>query len=161
MKTIVKMMLLLACVSVIAGCGGEAKKEAAKPVEVKKEAAPAVTEAPKEEEAAASSGHTDGKNLGKQTVGAYTLEVVAYGGIVAGDEEADVDVDIDGGTPKAVRAWAGLEDGVGSVKAMAEEEEPGHYHVHVPVPATLAEGAKLWVELEGEDGTTQLASFAI
>jgi len=125
MKMLLNAILATACVAALAGCGsGETKTDAPAPkpvVEEKAEAAPVPEAVPAAEEAMPedNGGHSDPVNLGTQTVGVYTIEVVAYGGIVAGDEEADVDVDIDGGTPAAVRAWVGAEDAVGAVKALA------------------------------------------
>jgi hypothetical protein len=165
MKALMKVLMILLGVVVIAGCGGKDTAKTDKPNE-HKEAQHAETadhddsDHDHAEEDMDDSGHSDPNSLGTQTIGAYTVEVVAYGGIEAG-HEGDIDVDVDGGTPKTVRAWVGQEDGVGSVKALAEEEEPGHYHVHVDVGNEIPEGAKFWLELEEESGEVLAVSFDI
>lgn len=160
MKALMKVMMILLGVLVIAGCGGKDTPKTDKSIEHKEAPHAETADQDHADEDLDGSGHSDPDSLGTQTIGAYTIEVVAYGGIKAG-HEGDIDLDVDGGTPKAVRAWVGQEDAVGSVKALAEEEEPGHYHVHVDVGNEIPEGAKFWLELEEESGEVLTVSFDI
>src|SRR5207237_10283566 len=75
-----------------------------------------------------------------------------------GDER--VEIWISGGAAKvsAVRLWVGVQDAEGSVKAKADLEKD-HWHTHVEVPRPLADGSKLWVEVETETGEKHAAGF--
>jgi hypothetical protein len=99
-------------------------------------------------------------DLGSATIGAHTVQVAHYGEITPG-EESDVDITVTGAAaPAAVRAWIGVEGGAGSIKARAESEGD-HFHAHVEAPTPMPADAKLWVEIEGADGTTTAGSFAL
>jgi len=93
--------------------------------------------------------------LGEQTVDGMTVKASRDDVEFAAGGEAPIDVWVDGGDGKtvgvtAVRFWIGTEDGRGSVKAKAAIEGD-HWHTHAEIPATLPEGAKLWVEIERGD----------
>ena len=108
------------------------------------------------------SGHSHGATteMGEQKAGPYTVKVSRDGDIKAGGD-VPVDIWVDGGAKgKAVRFWFGAEDGKGSIKAKCEVED-NHWHTHGEVPDPMPEGAKLWIEIEGEDGTKTVVGFAI
>ena len=66
--------------------------------------------------------------------------------------ELVIDITIDGEqTVEAVRAWVGVEDAKGSVKAKLEVEG-GTWHGHLEVPMDLPEDSALWVEIQDEAG---------
>ena len=93
--------------------------------------------------------------LGEQTVDGMTVKASRDDVEFAAGGEAPIDVWVDGGDGKgvgvtAVRFWIGTEDGRGSVKAKAAIEGD-HWHTHAEIPATLPEGAKLWIEIERGD----------
>jgi len=93
--------------------------------------------------------------LGEQTVDGMTVKASRDDVEFTAGGEAPIDVWVDGGDGKgvgvtAVRFWIGTEDGRGSVKAKAAIEGD-HWHTHAEIPATLPEGAKLWVEIERGD----------
>mgnify|MGYP001601897758 FL=1 len=93
--------------------------------------------------------------LGEQTVDGMTVKASRDDVEFTAGGEAPIDVWVDGGDGKgvgvtAVRFWIGTEDGRGSVKAKAAIEGD-HWHTHAEIPATLPEGAKLWIEIERGD----------
>jgi ABC-type Zn2+ transport system substrate-binding protein/surface adhesin len=105
-------------------------------------------------------GHGETVQLGEQKAGPYTVKVSRDGEIKAGGD-VPVDIWVDGGAKgKSVRFWFGAEDAKGSIKAKCEVED-GHWHTHGEVPDPMPEGSKLWIEIEGEDGTKTLVGFAI
>ena len=105
-------------------------------------------------------GHGETTQMGEQKAGPYTVKVSRDGDIKPGGD-VPVDIWVDGGSKgKAVRFWFGTEDGKGSLKAKCEVED-GHWHTHGEVPNPMPEGSKLWVEIEGEDGTKTVVGFAI
>lgn len=105
---------------------------------------------------AAEGEHKHGPNekhkLGRKTIGDYTVSVILIGEVEAGGH-VDFDIKlIDAKTdPKALRVWIGTEDAAGSEKADGKKGKTT-YTGEVKVPATLPEGAKLWVELETDAG---------
>ncbi|MEY3141832.1 MAG: hypothetical protein RLY21_325 [Planctomycetota bacterium] len=105
-------------------------------------------------------GHGETTQMGEQKAGPYTVKVSRDGDIKAGGD-VPVDIWVDGGAKgKTVRFWFGAEDAKGSIKAKCEVED-GHWHTHGEVPDPMPEGSKLWVEIEGEDGTKTVVGFAI
>ncbi len=106
-------------------------------------------------------------DLGTATIGGFSAKVTRdQGDIVAGkDAPIDVTVTPAAGTQTkvaAVRFWIGIEDGSGSVKAKSEIEnpaEPNRWHTHAEIPDPLPPGSKLWVEVEDDSGTRNVASF--
>jgi hypothetical protein len=105
-------------------------------------------------------GHGETVQMGEQKAGPFTVKVSRDGDIKAGGD-VPVDIWVDGGAKgKAVRFWFGTEDGKGSIKAKCEVEVD-QWHTHGEVPDPLPEGSKLWIEIEGEDGTKTVVGFAI
>ena len=105
-------------------------------------------------------GHGETTQMGEQKAGPYTVKASRDGDVKAGGD-VPVDIWVDGGAKgKAVRFWFGTEDAKGSIKAKCEVED-GHWHTHGEVPDPMTEGSKLWVEIEGEDGTKTVVGFAI
>lgn len=105
-------------------------------------------------------GHHHGETveLGEQSVAGMTVMASRDGEVEAGGD-VPIDVKIDGGLGGAssVRFWIGTEDGKGSVKAKAGDEE-GHWHTHCEAPSPMPEGSKLWVEIE-KGGERQVVGF--
>jgi len=105
-------------------------------------------------------GHGETTQLGEQKAGPYTVKASRDGDVKAGGD-VPVDIWVDGGAKgKSVRFWFGTEDAKGSIKAKCEVED-GHWHTHGEVPDPMPEGSKLWIEIEGEDGTKTVVGFAI
>jgi hypothetical protein len=105
-------------------------------------------------------GHGETTQMGEQKAGPYTVKVSRDGDVKAGGD-VPVDIWVDGGAKgKSVRFWFGAEDAKGSIKAKCEVED-GHWHTHGEVPDPMPEGSKLWIEIEGEDGTKTVVGFAI
>ena len=57
------------------------------------------------------------------------------------------------------RGWIGVASGKGSMKSLWELDGETHLHGHVEVPATIPDGAMLWIDLE-VDGATETVSIA-
>jgi hypothetical protein len=105
-------------------------------------------------------GHGETTQLGEQKAGPYTVKASRDGDVKAGGD-VPVDIWVDGGAKgKAVRVWFGTAAAKGSIKATCEVED-GQWHTHGEVPDPMPEGSKLWVEIEGEDGTKTVVGFAI
>ncbi len=103
--------------------------------------------------------HGDRHELGSATAGAFKVTVALFGDIAAG-KEAVLDIDVEGGKVGALRTWVGSESGTGSMKAKLDGED-GSYHGHLEVPAKLANGSAIWVEVEDIDGKRSATSFTI
>ncbi len=107
--------------------------------------------------------------LGTTRIGDLTVRASRDQGEIRprGDAPIDVWVTTADGKPasvKAVRFRIGTEDARGSVKAKAEIEVPAetnHWHTHAEVPNPIPEGAKLWVEIEADDGSKSSGSFEL
>jgi hypothetical protein len=104
-------------------------------------------------------------DLGSASGGGWTVQASRSATVAAGKETV-VDLSISGGKDKirAVRVWFGTQDGAGSMKSKAELEDPRDaeaWHTHAEVPNPLPAGAKLWVELELENGTKSAVSFEL
>ncbi|MBM3961370.1 MAG: hypothetical protein FJ306_05640 [Planctomycetes bacterium] len=120
-------------------------------------AGPAVTPA-----AAAPDDHEHGekKPIGPQAIGAYRFDVAQLGDVKAGGEAVfELEFAKDAKVPPLARAWLGVESGQGSMKVRFGKEGDHGLHAHVPVPATLAADAKLWIEIEA-DGKVERAATA-
>ena len=103
-------------------------------------------------------GHGETTQMGEKQAGPYLVKVSRDGDVKAGGD-VPVDVWVDGGAKgKSVRFWFGAEDGKGSVKAKCEVED-GHWHTHGEVPDPLPEASKLWIEIEGDDGSRTVVGF--
>jgi len=114
---------------------------------------------------AEGEGHDDHGatvELGTGTIGAFQVRASRDGEVEAGGEAA-VDLWV---TPTAsakigaVRAWIGLEDAKGSIKAKMDLEKD-NYHSHVEVPTPMPAGSKLWVEIEDDKGVKATGSFEL
>lgn len=92
--------------------------------------------------------------LGTVKCGTYDLAVTQFGELAAGKELA-VEAATAGGTEitVTVRAWIGTADAKGSRKGRLAAEGPGKLHGHLEAPDPIPEGAQLWVEVDGSDGT--------
>jgi hypothetical protein len=97
------------------------------------------------------------KDLGKQQVGGFTVQVTQVGDVKPGEEAVFV-ITVSGGTgkPKAVRGWVGVESGERSIKTKAEDEER-EWHLHHQVSKPIPANCKLWVELETSSGKQKVA----
>lgn len=105
-------------------------------------------------------GHGDMRSLGDVTIAGSTLAIELGGELIAGTE---LHVNIEhkeGDVPTAVRAWVGDEAGTGAIKSKADGAD-GVFHGHVEVPAELADGAKLWLEIEDTAGERHTGSVAM
>jgi hypothetical protein len=91
--------------------------------------------------------------LGRQPIGAYTVSVILIGEVEPG-EHVDFDIKlIDAKSdPKALRVWIGTQDAAGSMKATGTKVKTT-YTGEVTAPSPMPKDAKLWVELETEEGT--------
>jgi len=116
----------------------------------------------------ARAGHGDEiVELGTTTIGSLSVRATRDRGEIKAGADAPIDVWVttsDGkpATPIAVRLWIGTENAKGSMKAKAEIEDPkqvNHWHTHAEISAPLQDGAKLWVELEFDNGKKLFGSF--
>lgn len=64
--------------------------------------------------------------------------------------EMDLDLEFAEGVkrPSLVRAWIGAEDAAGARKALLGNTGDRAMHGHLEVPEPLAEGARVWIEVE-------------
>ncbi|GMU23347.1 MAG: hypothetical protein AMXMBFR13_34260 [Phycisphaerae bacterium] len=100
-------------------------------------------------------------DLGTTKVGEFEV-AASYSGTMTPGEELDIDLAVKGERAKlaAIRAWIGVDDAKGSLKAKAAPEGEG-YHAEVEVPGPLPEGAAVWVEIETNQGQKLLGSLAL
>jgi len=115
--------------------------------------------------AGGNAAHGPSIRLGANTVDGVSFTADRDEGAVTAGGEIAVDVDVNAASkPNSVRFWVGSEDGKGSVKARAEIEDPkkpNRWHTHAEVPKPLADGAKLWVEVEFDGGRRVRSSFPL
>lgn len=102
--------------------------------------------------------------LGSTTAGGWTVKASRSEGKLTPGSETVVECSVTGGSGSvsAVRCWIGTKDAKGSIKALAESEDaadPSHRHVHVEVPAPIADGSQLWIEVEDSSGSKHVAGF--
>lgn len=105
--------------------------------------------------------------LGSATIGAFNAVATRDQAQIVAGKDAPIDVTVTplaGGSAKAtaVRFWIGTEDAKGSVKAKADIEnpaEPNRWHTHAEIPNPIPDGAKLWVEIEDDQGARTAGSF--
>ncbi len=120
----------------------------------------------------ASQAHTAGHGgaviqLGSTTIGSFNVMATRDKGLIVAGKDAPIDVTVTpvaGSTKKvvAVRFWIGTKDGVGSVKAKADIEnpaEPNRWHTHADVPNPIPSGSQLWVEIESDGGEKVSESY--
>ncbi len=108
----------------------------------------------------ADDAHGEQKPLGSLTIGTHTFAVIQSGAIEAG-KEGYLDLEFPSGKslPGIVRAWVGVESGMGSMKGKLGKEGDRTLHGHVLVPKPIPEGSKIWIEIE-EGSTTARGSIA-
>jgi hypothetical protein len=153
------IVVALGVAAVFAGCTKEKSSSASKNP-------PAVVKADEHDHEHAGGHEDEGPmiELGTATAGGWTVKASrTEGNLTAGGETA-VDCTVTGGsgTVSAVRCWIGTEDAKGAIKALADIEnsaDPSHRHAHVEVPSPIADGSKLWVEVEDSSGAKSAASF--
>lgn len=112
------------------------------------------------EAGAEADDHGKANVLGKQEHAGFSVQATLYGQVKPG-EEAAADVEVSGAALEAVRLWIGEESGRGATKSKGEPKKDGGYHFHIEVPATIPEGAKLWVELDTGKEDMPVVSFEI
>jgi len=142
----------------ISGCGGEEQTQPK----------------PKTEQgnSIASQTHTAGHGgaviqLGSTTIDSFNVMATRDEGFIVAGKDAPIDVTVtpvSGSTEKvvAVRFWIGTKDGVGSMKAKANIEnpaEPNRWHTHADVPNPIPSGSQLWVEIETDSSEKVTGSF--
>jgi hypothetical protein len=145
MKRMLFSTTVLSALILSGGCKEEAPKPAGGP-----SGTPAATQA---HSGSGTDEHTGPKHdLGTQIIGGYTVAAARFADVKPGAETV-VELAVTGGSgkPKAVRAWIGTESGEGSTKAKGEGKGDD-YDIHLEVPANVAPGAKLWVEIEIDAG---------
>lgn len=88
-----------------------------------------------------------------------TVKITQLGEVEAGTEGA-VEVEFDSSRERisTIRAWVGIESGVGSMKGKMEIEGDNKMHGHVEIPDPIPADSKLWMEIE-LDGKTQTISL--
>ncbi len=106
--------------------------------------------------------------LGMANVGSFLTIATREEGKVEAGKDVGITVSVSAApeqkaTAKTVRVWIGSEDGKGAMKAKAEVEDakkaPNDWHAHTEVPKPLAEGSKVWVEIEDDKGATATGSY--
>jgi hypothetical protein len=109
---------------------------------------------------AAENEHGARAELGERAAFGRTFGVVQFGDVRAGDEAA-FELEFASGKERitTARGWIGVASGKGSMKSLWELEGETHLHGHVEVPATIPDGAMLWIDLE-VDGATETVSIA-
>jgi hypothetical protein len=103
--------------------------------------------------------HGERTELGSSNAGAFKVTLALFGAVEAG-KEAVLDIDVEGGTVAGLRTWVGVESGSGSMKAKLDGED-GAFHGHLEIPAKLADGSAIWVQVEDADGKRAATSFKI
>ncbi len=105
--------------------------------------------------------------LGSTTIGSFNVMATRDEGFIVAGKDAPIDVTVTQSTDStakavAVRFWIGTKDGIGSVKAKADIEnpsEPNRWHTHADVPNPIPSGSQLWVEIETESNKKVTGSF--
>ena len=101
--------------------------------------------------------HGEAHALGLVSLGEVRLKVTQLGDLEAGGEAVfDIEPEGEDKLSGTLRAWIGIDSAAGSRKARIGVEG-GKLHGHVEVPESLAADSKLWLELEGENGTARAA----
>lgn len=114
----------------------------------------------------AHEGHDHGgdASVTGEAMAAGTTIAFAMSGEMKPNAELHVELEqIDGPAIAAIRLWAGVKSGVGSMKTKADAtgSDGKHYHVHVVVPAEVTEDTALHIEVETEDGKTGVISIKV
>jgi len=110
-------------------------------------------------------GHEHGdeensKVLGDITLGKATLEASYHTKLQAG-KEFGMELELEKGpAPATLRAWIGIKNGRGSVKALLKLDKSGKkYHFHLEAPKEIVAAAKLWFESVDAAGNKIKASL--
>ena len=98
--------------------------------------------------------------LGTVTVGDLGLAVTLFGEITPGGEAVIGLAAESGQAPSELRSWIGVANGRGSVKALLQADEHGHFHGHLEVPDQLPADSALWVGVVTDAGRER-ASVAL
>lgn len=102
-----------------------------------------------------ASGHANegvAHALGHVSIAGITYQVTLHGEVTPG-AEAVISVEAEQGqAPKELRAWVGMKNGRGSVKALLQADSHGHFHGHLEVPAKLAHGSAIWLDIQTDSG---------
>ena len=91
--------------------------------------------------------HGEAHSLGKVVIGATTLEVTQFGGLEGG-KEANFDFVVSAGNADTIRTWVGVQNGRGSIKALAEKMDDKKFHAHAECPLVIGADHLLWIEVE-------------
>jgi hypothetical protein len=137
------MVLIAAAMmaSVLAGCSREATAPAVqeeKPAVAPATAAPGVTELPTTQ------------------IGPYAVTANYEGPLTDGH----FNLHVTGPEFAAIRQWVGPEDAAGVMVSRAEVL-PDHIHAGVEMPTPLPADPRLWIEIEGANGTRVKGSIAL
>jgi hypothetical protein len=99
-------------------------------------------------------GHEgDGKALAPADLGGYHVNVTLFE-IEHGEAHLTFTLSGNDKAPSAVRAWVGDENATNATKASVKlENKDGKWtkHTHVEVAKDLAEGSKIWIEVEVDE----------
>lgn len=108
---------------------------------------------------ASGHDHSTATTLGPLEIEGQSVTVKVHGGMHAG-ETGHMDVIVEGDkTPATVRLWVGDKEAVGIRKGKAQSTGPNKFHGHTANPDPIPADAKLWVEVENEDGSMVTASY--
>lgn len=100
----------------------------------------------------AHANEGEAHDLGQVSIADITYRVTLHGEIKQGTE-AVISVEAEQGhSPKELRTWIGVKNGRGSVKTLLKADSHGHFHGHLEVPAKLAKGSEIWLDVQTEDG---------
>lgn len=148
----IKQLLLSLPLLALVACGGDKKENT--------DNSGGNAAAKKEGDNHNMSEHGEAQSLGEINVMDRTVKVVQLGKIEAGKEGA---VELQFGTSdqriSTVRAWIGIESGIGSMKGKMEIEGDTGMHGHIEVPDPIPANSKLWLTFEA-DGDKKTVSVA-
>lgn len=103
--------------------------------------------------------HAEPKPIGEITLNG-TVFTVALESEVKEGEEVEIKLTPKGALPKGtVRGWIGAENGKGSAKSKAHDEDGG-LCVHAEAPKPIPADAKIWIEID-VDGNKAKAGVAL
>lgn len=108
----------------------------------------------------AEHAHGEHQDLGTTTVAGITFQASQLGKLTEAEGIFEVTLAKGSPAPKAVRLWVGNENAEGSVKTKADGAGP-EYEMHVELPKPLPATARVWIEIQLEDGKKSKAGFAL
>jgi hypothetical protein len=153
MRTITTLSLTLIVMAAFSGCG-QAKPDAQPTESSVTPPAPQPELAPEVKEQFSENG--DQTQLAPIAMDPFTVDALHIGEVAKGH----FNLYVKGGEPAIVRAWIGDEAATDVFIARAEFEVD-HHCAHIEVPDPIPADAKLWVEIETEDGTSLKGSTEI